>query len=60
MYFTEFTSQGWLDGLNQAITDENKIDVISISYGNPEDDPDGAWTAMGVQQVNQADRKSVV
>lgn len=53
MYFTEFTSQGWLDGLNQAITDNNKIDVISISYGNPEDDPDGAWTAMGVQQVNQ-------
>ena len=53
MYFTEFTSQGWLDGVNQAITDENKIDVISISYGNPEDDPDGAWTAMGVQQVNQ-------
>ena len=53
MYFTEFTSQGWLDGLNQAITDGNKIDVISISYGNPEDDPDGAWTAMGVQQVNQ-------
>ena len=53
MYFTEFTSQGWLDGLNQAITDANKIDVISISYGNPEDDPDGAWTAMGVQQVNQ-------
>ena len=53
MYFTEFTSQGWLDGLNQAITDTNKIDVISISYGNPEDDPDGAWTAMGVQQVNQ-------
>ena len=54
MYFTEFTSQGWLDGINKAITDENKIDVISISYGNPEDDPDGAWTAMGVQQVNQA------
>jgi kumamolisin len=54
MYFTEFTSQGWLDGLNEAITDKNKIDVISISYGNPEDDPDGAWTAMGVQQVNQA------
>lgn len=53
MYFTEFTSQGWLDGINQAITDRNKIDVISISYGNPEDDPDGAWTAMGVQQVNQ-------
>jgi kumamolisin len=54
MYFTEFTDQGWLDALNEAITDDNKIDVISISYGNPEDDPNGAWTAMGVEQVNQA------
>jgi kumamolisin len=54
MYFSEFTSQGWLDALNKAITDKNKIDVISISYGNPEDDPDGAWTSMGVQQVNRA------
>lgn len=53
MYFTEFTSQGWVDALNQAITDNNQISVISISYGNPEDDPEGAWTAMGVQQVNQ-------
>jgi kumamolisin len=54
MYFTEFTTQGWLDGLTEAITDENEISVISISYGNPEDDPDGAWTAMGVKQVNDA------
>lgn len=54
MYFTEFTSQGWLDALSDAITDDNDISVISISYGNPEDDPDGAWTAMGVKQVNDA------
>jgi kumamolisin len=54
MYFTEFTSQGWVDALNQAITDENQISVISISYGNPEDDPQGAWTSMGVQNVNLA------
>jgi kumamolisin len=54
MYFTEFTSQGWVDALNQAITDDNEISVISISYGNPEDDPNGAWTSMGVQNVNLA------
>jgi kumamolisin len=54
MYFTEFTSQGWVDALNEAVTDANDIAVISISYGNPEDDPQGAWTAMGVRQVNQA------
>ena len=54
VYFTEFTTQGWLDGLSDAITDGNEISVISISYGNPEDDPDGAWTSMGVTQVNDA------
>ena len=54
MYFTEFTSQGWVDALQEAITDKNQISVISISYGNPEDDPQGAWTSMGVQLVNQA------
>ena len=54
MYFTEFTSQGWLDALHEAITDNNNIGVISISYGNPEDDPQGAWTAMGVQLANEA------
>ena len=54
MYFTEFTSQGWVDALHEAITDNNNISVISISYGNPEDDPNGAWTPMGVQVVNQA------
>lgn len=53
MYFTEFTSQGWIDALQEAITDDNDISVISISYGNPEDDPEGAWTPMGVQLVNQ-------
>lgn len=59
MYFTEFTSQGWVDALNEAIADNNDISVISISYGNPEDDPDGAWSAMGVQIVNQTFQAAV-
>jgi kumamolisin len=54
VYFTEFTSQGWLDALHRAITDDHAISVISISYGNPEDDPQGAWSKMGVRVVNQA------
>jgi kumamolisin len=54
MYFTEFTTQGWVDALQDAITGNNDISVISISYGNPEDDPEGAWTAAGVQTVNNA------
>jgi kumamolisin len=53
MYFTEFTTRGWIDALNDAIAGNNKITVISISYGNPEDDPKAAWTAMGVRQVNE-------
>jgi kumamolisin len=54
MYFTEFTTQGWVDALQDAIAGDNNISVISISYGNPEDDPQGAWTAASVQTVNQA------
>lgn len=54
VYFTEFTSQGWVDALHEAITDNNNISVISISYGNPEDDPDGAWTDMGLKIVDEA------
>src|SRR5277367_185563 len=54
MYFTEFTTQGWVDALQEAIAGDNDIAVISISYGNPEDDPQGAWTAAGVQTVNEA------
>jgi kumamolisin len=54
MYFTEFTNQGWVDALHQAIAGNNQISVISISYGNPEKDPNSAWTQMGVRVVNQA------
>jgi kumamolisin len=54
VYFTEFTTQGWVDALHAAITDNHQISVISISYGNPEDDPQGAWNQMGVKVVDQA------
>ncbi len=54
VYFTEFTSQGWLDALHEAIAGDNAISVISISYGNPEDDPQGAWSRMGVRVVSRA------
>ena len=32
MYFTEFTTQGWVDALQDAITGSNNISVISISH----------------------------
>src|SRR5579863_5302517 len=37
-----------------AITDDNDIDVISISYGNPENGAGTAWTAAAIAQVNKA------
>jgi kumamolisin len=54
VYFTEFSTQGWIEALHRAITDSNDVSVISISYGNPEDDPNSAWTASGVKLVNDA------
>jgi kumamolisin len=59
VYFTEFSTQGWVDALHAAITDSNDISVISISYGNPEDDPQGAWTSMGIKLVDQAFQAAV-
>jgi kumamolisin len=54
MYFTEFTEQGWLDVLHTAIADaSNNPSVISISYGNPEDDPRSAWTRAAITHVDQ-------
>jgi kumamolisin len=54
VYFTEFTNQGWLEALHEAITDSNNISVISISYGNPEADPRSSWTKAGATLVNEA------
>jgi kumamolisin len=55
VYFTQFTEQGWVEAISRAATDTaNNPSVISISYGNPEDDPRGAWTKMAIKQVNDA------
>ncbi len=56
VYFTEFTEQGWVDAIHAAVADTaNDPSVVSISYGNPEDDSrQGLWTAMAVKQVNLA------
>ncbi|MFC7622938.1 protease pro-enzyme activation domain-containing protein [Microlunatus sp. GCM10028923] len=57
MYWTRFTEQGWVDAINAIITDTvNRPSVISISYGNPEDDPRSAWTASAIAKVNEAFR----
>jgi kumamolisin len=55
LYFTEFTEQGWVDAVTTAATDTtNDPSVISISYGNPEDGSDSAWTSAAITQVNSA------
>jgi kumamolisin len=54
LYFSEFTSQGWVNILHESIAGTNNISVISNSYGNPEQDPNSAWSKMAVSVVNQA------
>jgi kumamolisin len=55
IYFTQFTEQGWVDAINAIVTDTaNNPSVISISYGNPEDDPRSAWTLAAIKKVNEA------
>jgi kumamolisin len=55
MYFTEFTEQGWVDVVHTVVADDtNNPSVLSISYGNPEDASDSAWTRAAITQVNKA------
>jgi kumamolisin len=56
VYFTEFTEEGWVNAIKAAVSDTtNKPRVISISYGNPEDDETkGAWTGQAIKLVNGA------
>jgi kumamolisin len=53
VYFSQFTEKGWVDALDAAIHDqENKPTVISISWGNAEDN--AIWTDQAIVQVNEA------
>jgi kumamolisin len=55
VYFTEFTEEGWVNAIKAAVADTtNKPKVISCSYGNPEDEPKGAWTEQAIKLVNGA------
>ncbi len=51
VYFAPNTDAGFLDGINQAVTDAvNKPSIISISWGGPE----SSWTAQSLQSYNSA------
>ena len=54
MYFTEFTSKGWVDAIHSAIAGDNDISVISISYGSMEKDKNSLWPGMAIKLVDQA------
>lgn len=56
VYFTEFTEDGWVNAITKAVNDTTaKPSVISISYGNPEDDEThGLWTEQAIKRVNEA------
>jgi kumamolisin len=62
VYFTEFTEEGWVNAIKAAVSDTtNKPRVISISYGNPEDDETkGAWTGQAIKLVNGAFEQAAV
>ena len=51
VYFAPNTDQGFVDAIKKAITDpQNRPDVISISWGTPED----SWTKQTVDAMNQS------
>jgi kumamolisin len=51
VYFAPNTDAGFLDAINQAVTDTvNKPSVLSISWGGPE----STWTAQSLQSFNSA------
>jgi kumamolisin len=56
VYFTEFTEEGWVNAIKAAVADTtNRPSVISISYGNPEDDQQqGLWMEQTIRLVNEA------
>jgi kumamolisin len=52
IYFAHWGERGWLKALDAAVHDtENKPDVISVSWGNPEDAD--IWTRQAMDQVNE-------
>ncbi len=56
VYFTEFTEEGWVNAIKAAVNDAtNRPSVISISYGNPEDDQQqGLWMQQTVTLINDS------
>jgi kumamolisin len=52
MYFTEFTQPGWVDAIKRAVHDTtNNPSVLSISYGNPEDDSQGFFPTEDMVKI---------
>jgi kumamolisin len=55
VYFTRFTERGWVDVVTAVATaTDPRPSVMSISYGNPEDDPRSAWTTAAIRKVDEA------
>ncbi len=51
VYFAPNTDAGFLDAINQAVTDKvNAPSILSISWGGPE----SSWTAQSLQSYNSA------
>ncbi|USI72788.1 S53 family peptidase [Sphingomonas morindae] len=56
VYFAPNTSQGFVDAISQAVHDEqNKPDVLSISWGSPED----GWSGQAIAAMSAAFKDAV-
>jgi kumamolisin len=53
VYFSHFTTQGWVDAIDAAVHDaKNDPGVLSISWGDSEDG--AGWSAAAIKQVSEA------
>jgi kumamolisin len=52
VYFAQWTEQGWITALDAAVHDDtNKPVIVSVSWGNAEDND--IWTLSAMNQVNE-------
>jgi kumamolisin len=52
VYFSQFTTKGWVDVLDAAVHDDaHRPQILSISWGDAEDH--ASWTRAAIRQVNE-------
>jgi kumamolisin len=55
VYFSEFTEQGWVDGIHAVVADAaHDPDLLSCSFGNAESGAGSDFTEAALAQIDQA------